>query len=171
MADHRTAGAAAPIPSAVLAAFPTTSTTAPSPHELLQQLAGWMSASGYVADHPWQVAIAGALAAHADPAPAPAPAALRPGRDRADLEWLGLHAVLAALALLSNCVRVLRDLEQSAGVWPELSSLLRRACPDWKDPLCHGGAKSGQAVLCELARFAADLGAELANMNTTGSAA
>ena len=44
---------------------------AAKPHELLQQLAGWMSASGYAADHPWQVAIAATLASEAAPQQSP----------------------------------------------------------------------------------------------------
>ena len=55
-------GAAAPIPSAVLAAFPHTSTTTANPPDLLQQLSGWMQAAGLEAGHPWCVLIAQCLA-------------------------------------------------------------------------------------------------------------
>ena len=56
--------AAAPIVPADLAASPQTPTTAPEPRALLQQLAGWMQASGYGPDHPWCMAVAASLAAH-----------------------------------------------------------------------------------------------------------
>ncbi len=58
-------GAAAPILPAALAASPQTPTTAvPEPRELLQELSGWMQASGYGDDHPWRMAIAASLAVH-----------------------------------------------------------------------------------------------------------
>lgn len=51
-----------------------------------------------------------------------------------------------ALALLTNAVRVLEDIEQSAEVQARINpggsfeAQLREACPTWRDPLCHGVA-------------------------------
>lgn len=79
----------------------------------------------------------------------------------ADRLMMELQPVLAALALLTNAVRVLDEMENTAGLSPDVEQALARACPTWSDPLCQVGDVSAAAVICDLARFAAALGAEL----------
>ena len=82
-----------------------------------------------------------------------------------------LQPVLAALALLINCVRVLSRLQDVAAYRPELDKCLSEACPTWFDPLCAGGDESFESVVCELARHAASIGADMAAAAMEGGAA
>lgn len=59
--SSRIPGAAAPLADHLAPA----AGRVPTPGELLPLLAGWMSAAGLAADHPWQASIAATLAAHA----------------------------------------------------------------------------------------------------------
>lgn len=70
---------------------------------------------------------------------------------------LELLPVLSALALLSNSVRVLQDLSNSAQLSPAFDESLTKACPTWADPLCHGGDRSAESIIAELSRYAAGL--------------
>ncbi len=79
----------------------------------------------------------------------------------ADRMMMELQPVLAALALLTNAVRVLDEMENTAGFSPDIQQALAKACPTWCDPLCQAGDGSASAVISDLARFAAALGAEL----------
>ena len=106
--------------------------------------------------------------ADAAPGPAAAPPA---GSNLADRMAFELQPVLAALALLTNCVRVLSSLQDQAVFRPDLDKWLSEACPTWCDPLCKGGDESAESVVCELARHAASIGADMADAAMNGSAA
>ena len=93
-----------------------------------------------------------------------------PAPSVADRMMMELQPVLAALALLTNAVRVLDEMENTAGLQPDVAQALARACPTWADPLCHGGDRSASSVVCELARYAAALGAELCEAAAGGAA-
>lgn len=90
------------------------------------------------------------------------------GNTLADRMVCDLQPLLAALAMLTNCVRVLDTLQAAASVSPELCRLLGQACPTWSDPVCMGGEASAQSVVCELARYAAGVAAEMATVAMNG---
>lgn len=134
--------------------------TAPAPRELLQHLAGWLSACKYADDHPWRQAIAATLAEH----PAGTALAGRPlphVPDIGDRVQFELAPVLTGLAMLTNTVRVLQALSDHASLSESFYSALTEACPTWCDPMAHGDDASMEAVVADLARYAADLCAEV----------
>ena len=140
---------------------------AAKPHELLQQLAGWMSASGYGGDHPWRVAIAATLAESSTPGTTARPL----HRDCGDRLLMELRPVLSGLAMLTNAVRVLEELQDSASLSPAQHEHISAGCPTWCDPICHGGDNSAASVVCELARYADQLCGDLIAEDQNGGAA
>lgn len=88
--------------------------------------------------------------------------------DRVSME---LQPVLAGLAMLTNAVRVLKAFRDATTASPELGQALATACPTWCDPMAHAGELSAESVVCELARYAAELGAHLCTADAEGGAA
>lgn len=84
-----------------------------------------------------------------------------PAKDCADRVRYELHPVLAGLGLLTNSVRVLRAVDAYATLSGPFADALKDACPSWADPFAHGGEASAEAVVSDLARYAADLCAEI----------
>ena len=113
-----------------------------------------------------------------DPAAAAAPVApavtaepLRTAQDCGDRVRFELHPVLAGLSLLANTVRVLRAVSDHASLSESFSDALTDACSTWCDPFDHSGEASAEAVVSDLARYAADLCAEILVMDLNGGAA
>lgn len=94
-----------------------------------------------------------------------------PAKDCADRVRYELHPVLAGLNLLTNSVRVLRAVDAYAKLSGSFADALKDACPSWADPFVDGGEASAEAVVSDLARYAADLCAEILVMDMNGGAA
>ena len=94
-----------------------------------------------------------------------------PAKACADRVRYELHPVLAGLSLLTNSVRVLRAVDANAALFGSFADALKDACPAWADPFVHGGDASAEAVVSDLARYAADLCAEILVMDMNGGAA
>ena len=131
----------APILAVDPAAFPNTSTTV----------------AATLADHP--------------PQPTARTLPTWPATDCADRVRYELHPVLAGLSLLTNLVRVLRAVDDYATLSGSFADALKDACPSWADPFAHGGEASAESVVSDLARYAADLCAEILVMDMNGGAA
>ena len=136
----------APILSADPAAIPNTSSTTANPPD-----------AATLADQP--------------PPPTARTLPTWPAKACADRVRYELHPVLAGLSLLTNSVRVLRAVDDYATLSGSFADALNDACPDWADPFVHGGEASAEAVVSDLARYAADLCAEILVMNMNGGAA
>lgn len=93
----------------------------------------------------------------------------RAGREIGERVQFELYPVLAGLSLLTNAVRVLRAVSDHAKQSQSLHADLRDACPSWSDPLCMGGDRSAEAVVSDLARYAADLCAEVLASDETAT--
>ena len=96
---------------------------------------------------------------------------LRPAQECGDRVRFELHPVLAGLSLLTNSVRVLQAVSDHAVLSKTFADALTDACPSWSDPFAHGGDASAESVVSDLARYAADLCAEILVMDMNGGAA
>lgn len=96
---------------------------------------------------------------------------LRPAQECGDRVRFELHPVLAGLSLLTNSVRVLQAVSDHAVLSRTFADALTDACPSWSDPFAHGGDASAESVVSDLARYAADLCAEILVMDMNGGAA
>ena len=195
-------GATAPIPSAVLAAFPHTSNTPGLDPESRRHYCSRCGHSGdYAGTGPYTcpgceaklspvnpgAAVAdraafpntstttanppdaAALADH-PPTPTATTLPLWPAKDCADRVRYELHPVLAGLSLLTNSVRVLQAVSDHASLSVSFADALSDACPTWADPFAHGGELSAESVVSDLARYAADLCAEIVVTDQNGGA-
>ena len=146
-----------------------------SPADVLRQLDHWMGAAKMASDHPWRKFIKGTLpnveAVAAAPLPTVTAEPLRPAQDCGDRVRFELHPVLAGLSLLTNSVRVLRAVSDHASLSESFADALTEACSTWFDPFVHSGEASAEAVVSDLARYAADLCAEILVMDLNGGAA
>ena len=82
-----------------------------------------------------------------------------------------LQPLVSALALLTNCVRVVRAVTNAADVSPQFRAELRRWCPDYADPLVSDGATCVDATVMGLANVARKVGRDLCDLDTEGGAA
>ena len=142
----------------------------PAPIVVLRQLDAWFNQASYSSSHPWRMAIAATLADHPPP-PTTTTLPLWPAKDCGDRVRFELHPVLAGLSLLTNSVRVLRAVDAHATLSGSFADALKDACPSWADPFAHGGEASAEAVVSDLARYAADLCTEILVMDMNGGAA